>query len=519
MKDKPGRNQKPHQQKTRKKLRLGRVAVVLGILVYLAMFSYSFFGQLLKTYIVTYGEIEESQSATGYVIRDEKVVSVNYSSAFKPLKSEGERVANGAVVATVFKESPEQLQNKITDIEEKIQTAIKEHEKNRQLGNILFSEDISKLDQEIQDKAFEISRLLNRNSFEEIIQLKQQIDESLRKRAEISGEFGPATQYIKGLNNEKEEYERRLAALREDIRASYAGVVSYNIDGMEEILTPDSIPELNINQLTALEGSTHGNLQRASNSFKIVDNFKCFIAAVIENEQKEQNIEINQRAWLRFLESEEELVPAVIYHISEEKDGRCLVTFKITDCVENLLNNRKITLDVVWSTYSGLKVPASSLTKKKFISCTVEGWDKSLGIETGQGVSLTITGTAGKPIPATIYSISAADDGKTAVVFKLNTKVEGLINGQEINMDVNWISHPNTSLRVGLCKCEEREGVLEVDSNYTKFREVQVLKRNSEYAVIKEVSSIFNKGISLYDEIILDSSNVEEGRQVRKWNF
>ncbi len=519
MKDKSSRKQKTNQPKNKVKLRLGRIAIVLGILVYFFMFAYSFLGQLLKTYIVTYGEIEESQSAEGYVIRDEKVVFINYSSTFKPLKSEGERVPNGAIVATVYKESPDQLEKKIIEIEDKIQTAIKEYEKNRQLGKILFTEDISKLDQEIQNNAYEICQLVNRNSFEDIIQLKQEIDQSLRKRAEISGEFGPATQYIKGLNNEKGEYERRLAALREDIRSDCAGVVSYNIDGMEEILTPDSIPQLNINQLTALEGSSHEDVQRVYNSFKIVDNFKCFIAAVIEKKQKEQSIGINQRAWLRFLESEEELVPAVVHHISEEKDGRCLVTFKITDCVENLLNNRKISLDVVWSTYSGLKVPTSSLVKKKFISCTIEDWDKNLGIETGEDVTLTIPGADGKPLPATIYSISAADEGKTVVVFKLNTTAEELVDGQELNMVVNWISHPYTKLRIDSFKCEEREGVLEVDANYTKFREVQVLKRNSEYAVIKEVSSIFNRGISLYDEIILDTSSVEEGRQVRKWNF
>ena len=70
-----------------------------------------------------------------------------------------------------------------------------------------------------------------------------------------------------------------------------------------------------------------------------------------------------------------------------------------------------------------------------------------------------------------------------------------------------------------MVKKDNKDGVMVVKANYTKFQEVSIVDQNNEYAIIEEANSWSDKGISLYDEIILNGSNAEEGRQVRKWNF
>ena len=42
-----------------------------------------------------------------------------------------------------------------------------------------------------------------------------------------------------------------------------------------------------------------------------------------------------------------------------------LIVFKLIDLSENILNYRKISIDVIWWSYSGLKVPNSALMKPK----------------------------------------------------------------------------------------------------------------------------------------------------------
>jgi hypothetical protein len=57
------------------------------------------------------------------------------------------------------------------------------------------------------------------------------------------------------------------------------------------------------------------------------------------------------------------LVKAEIVKINEEKNNRIIV-FKITENVENLLEYRKISLDIIWWSYSGWKVSNSALIEK-----------------------------------------------------------------------------------------------------------------------------------------------------------
>ena len=63
------------------------------------------------------------------------------------------------------------------------------------------------------------------------------------------------------------------------------------------------------------------------------------------------------------MSSSEEIVAEIVY-ITEETNSR-LIIFKITEGLEILANYRKITVDVIWWSYTGLKVPNTALIKEK----------------------------------------------------------------------------------------------------------------------------------------------------------
>ena len=64
---------------------------------------------------------------------------------------------------------------------------------------------------------------------------------------------------------------------------------------------------------------------------------------------------------LKFSDGEE--VEADIEYIKEEDDGRILV-FKITENVENLIEYRKVSFEIIWWSYSGWKVSNSALIEE-----------------------------------------------------------------------------------------------------------------------------------------------------------
>lgn len=421
--------QRRARKKTKGKLKLGRIVLIVGVLVYFGMFVHAFFGQLLKTYIVNFGTIEYTDNAIGYIIRDEKVISNSFGDKLRPIKYDGERVKKGSVIATVFKESTEDFEKKVQEIDDKIQSSMKEQEKNN-LGTVLFSDDIRKLNDDNKQKIEELCLLENSDDFSRVIELKSSIDNNLLKKAQISGRNGPASQYITRLLNEKKSYEDKINSLKQNIVSQNAGVVSYNVDGVENLLTPQSIPQLTVNQLETIEQNADNKSLSDYRSVKIVDNFECYIASILPKNKILDDVQEGKKINLRFLGSDDELVPAIVVRINKQDSGKSLVVFRINKNVENLLDKRKINIDIVWSISEGLKIPVSSIVKMN-----------------------------------------------------------------------------------------EKEGVLAVKANYTAFREVEVETRDNQFAIIKGEEANNKKSISLYDEIILNGSNVEEGRQVRKWDF
>ena len=61
--------------------------------------------------------------------------------------------------------------------------------------------------------------------------------------------------------------------------------------------------------------------------------------------------------------SSDESITSEIVHINEE-DGKRVIIFKINDLPEKLINYRKVSVNVIWWEFTGLKVPNSALIKE-----------------------------------------------------------------------------------------------------------------------------------------------------------
>ena len=90
---------------------------------------------------------------------------------------------------------------------------------------------------------------------------------------------------------------------------------------------------------------------------KIVNNYKCYIATVLESEEA-QNIEVNKNVRLRV--SNEDIIKAKIIYKQKEND-KTVIVFEINKNIENLIEYRKISIDVIWWEEQGLKIPKNTI--------------------------------------------------------------------------------------------------------------------------------------------------------------
>lgn len=497
-----------------------RLIIVLAGLFYFVMFINAFFGQEVKTYVVNYGKIEEADNAYGIIVRDEKIISQDSSGILKPVKAEGDRVSKGTAVASIFNESVGETEKKIADIDDRIQRAIRENENSGNYAKLTFSGDIKKIDADTELKVFELSNIDREKEFEKVNQIKEAINENIRKKAQISGEFGQANQYIRNMINEKKILQKDMMKMKHNIVSNYAGVVSYCSDGFESILVPEIIKNLNISRLEELGKQIDSRKAEMQKTVRIIDNFKCYVCTIVTNKERISKIKNNSSVWLRFSTGDEELIPAVVYNVSAEEDGRALVVFSITNDVENLINYRKVNLDIVWSSKKGLKVPVSSLKKAKLLDVDFEDKQKINQVREGDRVKIRVQGHEQKPISGSVYDITKNENGGYNIDFILSKGSEWLINGNEVSAQIDWQGVKNIDLPQTFSGvCFEKEGVMAVNTSYADFQEVKVIARDDEYAIVTDTASMFKKGITLYEEILLNASNVEEGRQVRKWEL
>ena len=344
-------------RKKQKEKRINIKLIVASIIaiIFIICIIYNIIALFLNptdTFMIENSEISETEQAIGYIIREEKLFQgENYKNGINQIKTEGERVAKGDPIFRYYTNNEEELVKKITDLDLQIQDALEQNQNN------LYSSDIVVIDSKIEEYLKKISRV---NKLEEILEYNKEINNLLTKKAKLTGELSPSGSYIKELISKRSEYEQKLNSGSEYIDSTISGVVSYRVDGLEETLNVKNIKELKEEMLNELDLKTGQTVSSSNESGKIVNNYYCYIATIVDSEEaKTAKVGDN----IKILLPTGDEIRSNIYNISEQESGKRLLVLKIENCVEKLINYRKISFEIIWWSANGLKVPNTSIIK------------------------------------------------------------------------------------------------------------------------------------------------------------
>lgn len=339
-----------------KKIKMLLLKIII-ILIAILIIAYIIFevGNLLlqPTDIVTVenGKISSEKSAEGYIIREETVLKgENYKNGMSQIKAEGEKISTNENAFRYYTKDEENLTNKIKELDSKIAEAQSQE-------NNIFSSDVKVIEQEIESK---INQLNDAKDVQKIQEYKSEIEELIKKKTKIIGELSPSGSYFKKLIQKRSEYEKQLNSGSEYMKAPNSGVVSYKVDGLEDKINTNSIDDLTIEYLNKLNLKTGQVIQTNTECGKIVNNYYCYIATILKKDDI-KNIEEGKSIKIRLTNGDE--ISAGVEKIKEENDKE-IVILKITKDVEELIEYRKINFDIIYWSYSGLKVPNSSIIEE-----------------------------------------------------------------------------------------------------------------------------------------------------------
>ena len=349
-----------------KVIKPNRAKIVIIAILTAAVVIYAIYGiwQLATKptdiFLIEQGSISQEERVEGYVIRqEEKVQGNNYKNGMVQIKSEGEKCAKDENIFRYYTEGEEDLIEKISELDEKIDEA----QKSDTTGPLLS--DIKLLDKEIELRLNELSKM---NDSQKIAEYKKEIQDYIKKKTEIIGENSKSGSYLNKLIQERKNYEEKLNSGSEYVKAPMSGVVSYKVDGLEDVLTPDDFSSYNRSFFDGLNLKTGQAIATSTESGKVVNNYVCYIATIIKKD-KTNGIEQDDDLDLRLSNGDE--IPATVYYIQEQTDNDVLVVFKITKDVEKLLDNRKISFDIIFWQYSGFKVPNTAIIKENDLTYVI----------------------------------------------------------------------------------------------------------------------------------------------------
>ncbi len=346
---------KSHSRKDKKPnmLRMFFVIVAVLLLIYLIAAIVVSVNRGVTTIVALNGAVSEDIRTTGYIFKDQDIITAPSGGYLKCMVSEGERVKSGQVLAYLFAVEPEpaHVQN-IKDVHRLLRVKSGEVTESTYVddgysSSGATSQRVRNLSDRRSDRDLSIAR-----------DKKEDLNNALN-RADNQGDRN------KSLAELQDELYNLLiqAGGGLEIKATKAGVFSARIDGFEEKLayanantaTPSYIEELD-----KIEPSEQGEIVAGQPLCKIVNNYNWSYATNVDEKHLE-NVKVGQNVEIEFYDLAQNSVAGRIVRISDAEGGKKTVVISTNKHVEGIYSTSHIGADIILKKAEGIKLPSKSI--------------------------------------------------------------------------------------------------------------------------------------------------------------
>ena len=342
--------------------KLNKVKLICAIIfiittVFFVIKCIEFVSKPVNEFIVEQDSVSFEETVEGVLIRKETLVKGNnYKNGMVQIVSDGKKTAKGEKIFRYYSNGEDKILAEIQSLSKEINEIIESTE-------ITFlSSDIASIEVSIEDT---INNIYELNDTQKIQQYMKKIDEYMDTKTEKTG-ANSDNSYIKTLAKQKNELESKLIESSEIMTAPLAGLISYRVDGFENILTVNDTKDFSYitkDILDSVDIKSGSLIPINIEQGKIIDNFEYYVAVYMDTERA-SFAEVGENVKLRIASTTTvDAQIQAINHVPGEDEARIIV-FKINDDIEKYLEYRKIQIDVIWWEYDGLKVINSAIIEE-----------------------------------------------------------------------------------------------------------------------------------------------------------
>ncbi len=182
------------------------------------------------------GSFSSTVDAVGYVVRDETVMAMNTSGLLESQVSEGERVtAYTSVGALITGDADTTLIQELAQINSQIESL-----NQSMTSSGALSVDESQIDGTLSQSLENLKYAAAKGNTENALSIAEDIRILSERKAGLTSSSDTEAQ-LAALEARKSSISASLNGVREELYAPRAGMFSKNVDGLEGVLTPETI--------------------------------------------------------------------------------------------------------------------------------------------------------------------------------------------------------------------------------------------------------------------------------------
>lgn len=315
--------EEPKLRKKRKKK--WRIALIGFVFIYLFFRSApSLFAARFKTILPEKKIIEDTIQTEAIIIKKESLYRSDGEGKIELVANEGERVAVGTRIA-----------------------------------KLTLLKDTSTLNQELEELDRKIDMLTKTE--------KDKLSIYGDKQKDITGENTLIYQSLESLEKKRQEVAKQISSNIINCFSKEAGIVSFNIDGYEEIYSSNHKEDYNYSDFKKIVSKQkltkdNSHIKAEEPIFKIIDNFQWYMIIKIENIKDINSYKEGDSILLTGDQIDGEL-KGYIKKINREKN-KGLILCKFNTDFHNYYGKRHMEVNIIKYKHDGFKIPTRSIVEK-----------------------------------------------------------------------------------------------------------------------------------------------------------
>ena len=224
--------------------------------------------------------------------------------------------------------------------------------------------DVEKLKTDINTLVLSVQEIIRKNDWDSMAQKENQLRTLLTQKQKLLDLRAKPDSYLKELYNEEADIRRQMKDWTVSVQAPESGLISFQLDGYENILGIDTADRLTkadfkqiLEQPSPEEKNKKGKEAKAQQPFfRIVDPHSKWYA-IVPTGNKE--LYLNKGEEIQVSLGGDDPMPAKIHQVHREK-GNSFFTMEFSAGVEKVMNKRILPIQIQKSA-EGLCVPEKAL--------------------------------------------------------------------------------------------------------------------------------------------------------------